>query len=294
MRSSKDGTHYELVAVYVDDLAICMKDPQAFCDTIKEEYKLKLKGIGPLSYYLGCGYTRDEDRTLVEDPRKYVGKILESYENMFGEKLKKTRTPLAAGDHPEIDLSEFCDQDQIKQYQTITAHLIWITGLRRFDSGIHVMTMSRFRQQPRVGHFAWLKRIIGHLANFPHGSLRFRTHESDYSNGSFRSRTHESDYSNLLHKEYDWQRTVYSGAKEEVPHDIPEPKGEHVISTTYVDANLHHDQVSGMAVTACLHLVNATPSHWHTKRYTTVETVTVESELWQPGLQTKSLTSCTP
>ena len=37
----------------------------------------------------------------------------------FGEKPKKTRTPLVAGDHPETDLSELCDQDQIKQYQTI-------------------------------------------------------------------------------------------------------------------------------------------------------------------------------
>ena len=39
MRSSKHGTHYEYIAVYVDDLAICMKDPQAFCDTLKEVYR---------------------------------------------------------------------------------------------------------------------------------------------------------------------------------------------------------------------------------------------------------------
>ena len=49
-------------------------------------------------------------------------------------------------------------------------------------------------------------------------------------------------------------------------------------ATTYVDANLHHDQVTGRAVTACLHLVNATPSHWHTKRQATVETATIGSE----------------
>ena len=49
---------------------------------------------------------------------------------------------------------------------------------------------------------------------------------------------------------------MYSGGKEEVPHDIPEPKGKHVTTTIYVDANLRHDQVTGRAVTACLHLVN--------------------------------------
>ena len=30
MRSSKDGNHYEYIAVYVDDIAICMKDPKPF------------------------------------------------------------------------------------------------------------------------------------------------------------------------------------------------------------------------------------------------------------------------
>ena len=49
-------------------------------------------------------------------------------------------------------------------------------------------------------------------------------------------------------------------------------------TSTYVDANLHHDQVTGKAVTACLHMVNATPSHWHTKRQATVETATFGSE----------------
>ena len=68
MKSSKDDNHYEYCAVYVDDLAI----PRAFCDTLKEKYKLKLKGVGPISYHLGCGYTRDEDGTLASDPRKSI------------------------------------------------------------------------------------------------------------------------------------------------------------------------------------------------------------------------------
>ena len=182
MKSSKDGSHYEYIAVYIDDMAICMKDPNSFCDTLKEKYKLKLKGVGPINYHLGCGYTRDEDGTLVSDPRKYVEKILESYEKTFGEKPKKTKTPLVGGDHPESDISDFCDQDQTKQYQTIVGQLIWLSGLGRFDIAVHIMTMSRFRQQPRIGHLERLKKIVGYLANFPHGASRFRLHEPDYSN----------------------------------------------------------------------------------------------------------------
>ena len=102
-----------------------------------------------------------------------------------------------AGDHPEDDLSEFCNQDQIKQYQTIVGQLIWLSGVERFDIAVHVMTMSRFRQQPRLGHLERLKKIVGYLPNLPDGSLRFRLHEPDYSN--------------LPHMEYDWQRTVDPG-----------------------------------------------------------------------------------
>ena len=49
MKPSKEGNHYEFITVYVDDLAICMEDPKAFCDNLKEKYKLKLKGVGPIS-----------------------------------------------------------------------------------------------------------------------------------------------------------------------------------------------------------------------------------------------------
>ena len=62
-----------------------MSDPQAFCYTLKEKYKLRLKGVGPLSDHLRCGYTRDEDGPLVADLRKYVDNILESYEKCLGE-----------------------------------------------------------------------------------------------------------------------------------------------------------------------------------------------------------------
>ena len=84
MRSSKDGSHYGYIAVYVDDLAIWMKDPQAICDTLKEVYKHKLKGVGPLSYHLGCGYSRDEDGTRVADPRSMLTRCMSPMKKCLG------------------------------------------------------------------------------------------------------------------------------------------------------------------------------------------------------------------
>ena len=94
---------------------------------------------------------------------------------MIGSTPKKTRTPLMPGDHPENDLSAFCDQDQIKQYQTIVGQQIWLSGLGRFDIAVHIMTMSRFRQQPRIGHLERLKKSIGYLAKFPSWIFKIQT-----------------------------------------------------------------------------------------------------------------------
>ena len=264
MRPEPGGTCYEYIAVYVDDLAIAAEDSQAFCNELKKKYNLKLKGVGPLEYHLGCTYKKDPDGTLAADPRRYVNKILESFERMFKEKPRKSRPPLEGGDHPELDTSELCDEHQTKQFQTLIGQLQWLISLGRFDIAVHVMSLSRFRAQPRKGHLDRGKRIVGYLLFLPDGAIRFRTGEPDFSS--------------LKDQEYDWTRTVYSGACEQIPHDIPKPLGKHVQTTHYVDANLHHDLATGKAVTAALHFLNQTPIDAYTKRQSTVETATYGSE----------------
>ena len=264
MRPEPGGTCYEYIAVYVDDLAIAAKDPQAFCNELKKKYNFKLEGVGPLEYHLGCTYKKDPDETLAADPRRYVNKILESYKRMFMEKPRKSRPPLEGGDHPELDTSELCDEHQTKQFQTLIGQLQWLISLGRFDIAVHVMSLSRFRAQPRKGHLDRAKRIVGYLLFLPDGAIRFRTGEPDFSS--------------LRDQEYDWTRTVYSGACEQIPHDIPKPLGKHVQTTHYVDANLHHDLATGKAVTAVLHFLNQTPIDAYTKRQSTVETATYGSE----------------
>ena len=264
MRPEPGGTCYEYIAVYVDDLAIAAKDSQAFCNELKKKYNLKLKGVGPLEYHLGCTYKKDPDGTLAADPRRYVNKILESFERMFKEKPRKSRPPLEGGDHPELDTSELCDEHQTKQFQTLIGQLQWLISLGHFDIAVHVMSLSRFRAQPRKGHLDRAKRIVGYLLFLPDGAIRFRTGEPDFSS--------------LKDQEYDWTRTVYSGACEQIPHDIPKPLGKHVQTTHYVDANLHHDLATGKAVTAALHFLNQTPIDAYTKRQSTVETATYGSE----------------
>ena len=62
MRECRD--YYEYVCVYVDDLAIAMREPQVFIDALTNTYGYKLKGVGPMSYHLGADIYRDADGTL--------------------------------------------------------------------------------------------------------------------------------------------------------------------------------------------------------------------------------------
>ena len=67
MRES--GGLYEYVATYVDDLCLVMKDPEAFLKVLQSKpYNFKLKGLGPMSFHLGCGFRQDTDYRLTMDP----------------------------------------------------------------------------------------------------------------------------------------------------------------------------------------------------------------------------------
>ena len=278
MRPEPGGTCYEYIAVYVDDLAIAAKDPQAFCNELKKGYNLKLKGVGSREYHLGCTYKKDPDGTLAADPRRYVNKILESYERMFKEKPRKSRPPLEEGDHPELHTPELCDEHQTNQLQTLVGQLQWLISPGHVDIAVHVMSLSRFRAQPRKGHLDRTKRTVGYLLFLPDGAIRFRTGEPDFSS--------------LDDQEYDWTRSVYSGACEQIPHDIPKPLGEHGQTTHYVDANLHHDHATGKAVTAVLHFLNQTPIDVYSKRHHLVSSHRVKEAIalkylsfhWKDGI----------
>jgi hypothetical protein len=265
MRPAPDGSCYEYVAVYVDDLAMAMKDPQSFVDILMEKYKFKLKGTGPIQYHLGMDFARDEDGTLRFSPAKYIEKMMDSYKRLFGELPRATvHSPLEQNDHPELDNSEFLDEGQIAIYQSMIGTLQWIISIGRFDIQTVVMSLSSFRVAPRRGHLDRLKRIYGYIRKFNTATIRFRTDVPDYLA--------------IPDQEYDWASTVYGNLTEIKPSDAPKPLGNPVVTTSYKDANLMHDLMTGRSVTGILHFVNQTPIDWYSKKQATVETATYGSE----------------
>ena len=75
-----------------------------------------------------------------------------------------------------------------------------------------VMSMSRFRLAPKMGHLERMKRYMDILQNTKHFAIRYRTKEPDYSH--------------LPKQEYEGTRTAYGNVKEEIPKDTPKPLGK--------------------------------------------------------------------
>ena len=140
-----------------------MKDPASFCKTLNYKFKFKLKGDGPIAYHLGMNYIRDKDGVLRQQPIQYIDKMFATYNQLFKSIPKKYKFPLEKGDHPEIDNSEYLDEQGIKHYLTIIGQLQWCISLGRLDIFSDCVTMSSFRIMPRIGHMERLKRISRYL-----------------------------------------------------------------------------------------------------------------------------------
>ena len=153
--------------------------------------------------------------------------------------------------------------------------LQWAISLGRYDILEHVMSMSRFRLEPKIGHLERMKRLYGYLVKTKHFTISYRTREPIYSH--------------LPNQEHDWPRAVYGNVKGEFPHDIPKPLGNRVATTTFLDANLLHHIITRESVRAVLHLINTTPADGYSKRQATVETVTYGSEFVAAKTETEKI-----
>ena len=96
-------------------------------------------------------------------------------------------------------------------------------------------------------------------------------------------RTGLSDYSDIPHMIYDWEYSVYSSFREELPRDTPEVLGKPVILTHCAYTNLYHDILIGRAVTGILHFLTQTPISWWSKKQATAKNLHAHQNSWLHG-----------
>jgi hypothetical protein len=78
--------------------------------------------------------------------------------------------------------------------------------------------------------------------------------------------------------QYGWSSSIYVNIKEELPPNMPTPRGKLVQTSTYQDSNLKNDLITGRSMSVIIHLVNQTPIASTCKKQKTVEPATYGSE----------------
>ena len=74
--------------MYVNDLFIALRDPKRLVNTLPNQYKVKFKVMGPISYHLGCYFFRENNCVLCSVPHKYIDKMVQIYITMTSKNPK--------------------------------------------------------------------------------------------------------------------------------------------------------------------------------------------------------------
>jgi len=75
------------------------KDSKSITDLLQDKYQFMHMGTGATSFHLSCNFIRDEDATMCMPPRKYIEKLLGTYEHIFCSKPEQNVThPVENGD----------------------------------------------------------------------------------------------------------------------------------------------------------------------------------------------------
>ena len=273
-----DGTQYwEYVLLYVDDALACSHDPQAIMDHLASRYTLKKGSVKEPTEYLGAEirkhYVTNPDGTQSAKPRwamssdLYVKRALADVERELaeiGQTLKsKVSTPLSADYRPELDTTPELDARRANYYQGLIGVLRWIVELGRIDIIVPIALLSRFLALPREGHLEQVLHCFAYLKQYNRSSIVFDDTSPHFDETRFV-------------KAY-WGET-YPDAVDPLPHNMPEPRGQSVSTTCFVDADHAGCRVTRRSHTGIILFVNRTPVMWYSKRQNTVETSTFGSE----------------
>lgn len=274
--TTNDGSPcYEYVLLYVDDaLAIGPNAEKLLREEIGKYFELKPESIGPPSIYLGGKVSQ----VILENGVKcwafgssqYVRaaiKNVETYLAKSGRSLpRKAATPIQTSYRPELDVSDVLDPTEAAYFQSLIGILRWIVELGRVDICLEVSMLSSCLAMPRKGHLQQLFHILAYLKQHHNAELVFDPSDPVVDENSFEER--------------DWASSEFGHVqgKEELPPNMPEPRGQGFVMRAKVDADHASDSVSRRSRTGFLVYLNSALIYWMSKKQTSVESSTFGSE----------------
>jgi hypothetical protein len=273
IRSATD--HYEMILVYVDDILIFAKEPRKVMSVIGECYELKPESVKEPDIYLGANMEKVQlpngKTEWAMSPKNYIKNAIKVVETMLVEdgdemKLKSTaKNPFPNGYRPELDISTELGEEMATRFMQLVGILRWAVELGRIDIYTELSQLSQHQGLPRRGHLEAAYHIFAYL----------KKHENS-GRIVFDPITPVVD-TRSLNSSADWT-DFYGDAAEELPPQMPEPKGKAVTTSCFVDANHAGNVVTRRSHSGILIYVQNAPIIWYSKRQNTVEASSFGSE----------------
>jgi hypothetical protein len=276
-KAVKDNGHqyYEMLFVYVDDILALSHQAENAIKEITAFYKAKDGSIKPPDIYLGANISRmqlpDGREVWTTSPKMYVKNSILVVERLLtddgeGYVLKSNvRNPFPTGYRPELDVTEELDQKLASRYMQLIGILRWAVEIGRIDIFLEVSLLSQYQANPRFGHLEAIYHIFAYLKKHPDmGRLAYDSKCPDIDERIFNSNA-------------DWKE-FYGDVEEELPPNMPEPRGHPVTMSAFVDANHAGNVITRRSHSGMFIFVQNAPIIWFSKRQNTVEAATFGSE----------------
>lgn len=268
-----DGSYYyEYVLVYTDDILAISEKPRDILNCLDQHYVLKPSSIGKPTQYLGA---QIKEWRIPEDPdkvvwamgsEKYVKEAIRNVVNWLEEhnlpKLKPRAPSVFPSNYrPELDASDYCDDEFGHYYQQQIGVLRWAVELGRINICAEVSMLAAYTVAPRIGHFRAMLHVFAFLSHHPRCHLVFDAKYVNIDDGPDR----------------DWY-DFYPDAKEQIPPNAPEPLGKEVEMIAFVDSDHAGDLLTRRSRSGVLVYLNRATIYWYSKKQTSIETSTFGSE----------------
>ena len=278
--TKEDGSeYYTYICIYVDDILICSENPKKYMNDLGAAFMLKSNSVGEPNVYLGADFrkkqTADGSTIWITGANSYLKEALRIYNGISiktGVKIQgSARTPFSNQTYrAELDLSPFCNDDQIHIYQQLIGILRWIIELGRVDIQLETTKLSSYLASPRSGHLYQAMHIFEYLKHHCNSWIPLDPNQLDVKFNGPPDETPE------LRRET--MKKIYQDASEDLPSNAPEPRGESVQVNVYSDSDHAGDKVTRRSQTGILIFINMSLVYWFSKRQNTVESSTFGSE----------------
>ena len=264
-----------MLFVYVDDILALSHQAKVAIEEITEFYRAKDGSVKPPEIYLGANISKmqlpDGREVWTTSPKAYVKNSLLVVERLLTEDgdgyvLKSNvKNPFPTGYKPEVDVTDELDQTLASRYMQLIGILRWAVEIGRIDIYLEVSLLSQYQANPRFGHLEAIYHIFAYLKKHPDmGRLAYDSKRPDIDESIFQ---HNADW-----KEF------YGDVEEELPPNMPEPRGRSVTISSFVDANHAGNVITRRSHTGIFLFVQNAPIIWFSKRQNTVEAATFGSE----------------